>query len=224
MLKLYKNLKAQDWVLVILIVSITVAQVYFTMELTDKIADIVEGSSVRVVDYGVVPVYPVSPNVTQFALVGFLLGNTLTENGTVSRGVCEVDAQGMLMQVTERTKIEKRAECAAYLEEDGSTWRPLPFDTIVSMNCWGFTPDIFADLEAEFRKFYAENTANLLKAEFYLPFAVQAQKDRGLCDIRVYPTEAVWQGVTYAEDKPRVKAAIRALTDAGEYPADLWAD
>lgn len=157
-------------------------------------------------------------------MVGFLLGNTLTENGTVSRGVCDVDAQGMLMQVTERTKIEKRAECAAYLEEDGVTWRPLPFDTIVSMNCWGFTPDIFADLEAEFRKFYAENTANLLKAEFYLPFAVQAQKDRGLCDIRVYPTEAVWQGVTYAEDKPRVKAAIRALTDAGEYPADLWAD
>lgn len=157
-------------------------------------------------------------------MVGFQLGNTLTENGTVSRGVCEVDGNGMLVQVTERTKIEKRKNCAAYLEENGSTWQPLPFDTIVSMNCWGFTPDIFGDLETEFRKFYSESQVNLLKAEFYLPFAVQAQKDQGLCDIRVYPTEALWQGVTYAEDKPRVKAAIRALTDAGEYPADLWAD
>lgn len=157
-------------------------------------------------------------------MVGFRLGNTLTENGTVSRGVCDVDAQGMLIRVTERTKIEKRADCAAYLDEDGSTWRPLPFDTIVSMNCWGFTPDIFGNLEDEFRGFYAGCGDNPLKAEFYLPFAVQAQKDRGLCDIRVYPTTALWQGVTYAEDKPRVKAAIREMTERGEYPADLWAD
>lgn len=157
-------------------------------------------------------------------MVGFRVGNTLTENGTVSRGVCEVDASGMLLQVTERTKIEKRTGCAAYLEDDGETWTELPFESVVSMNCWGFTPDIFADLEAEFRSFYESNGENLLKSEFGLPFAVQAQKDRGLCDIRVYPTQSLWQGVTYAEDKPRVKAAIRAMTEAGEYPADLWAD
>ena len=158
-------------------------------------------------------------------MVGFRVGNTLTENGTVSRGVCEVDANGMLKQVVERTKIEKRESCAAYLNDDGETWTELDFDTIVSMNCWGFTPDIFGKLEEEFRAFYAENhEKNPLKSEFYLPFAVQQQKDEGVCDVRVYPTQSRWYGVTYAEDKPRVKAAINAMTDAGEYPADLWAN
>ena len=157
-------------------------------------------------------------------MVGFRLGNTLTENGTVSRGICEVAEDGTLNRVTERTKIEKRGNCAAYLEDDEKTWTEISFDTIVSMNCWGFTPDIFADLEAEFRSFYAGIASNPLKSEFYLPFAVQAQKDRGLCTISVYPTQSLWQGVTYPEDKPRVKAAIREMTAAGEYPADLWAD
>lgn len=158
-------------------------------------------------------------------MVGFRLGNTLTENGTVSRGVCEVDGEGKLIRVTERTKIEKREGCAAYLADDGESWTELPFDTTVSMNCWGFTPDIFGHLETELRSFYeAAVSANPLKCEFYLPFAVQAQMEAGLCEVSVYPTESVWQGVTYHEDKPRVKAAIGALVAAGEYPADLWAD
>ena len=158
-------------------------------------------------------------------MVGFRVGNTLTENGTVSRGVCEVDENGMLNRVVERTKIEKRASCAAYLEDDGETWTEIDFDTIVSMNCWGFTPDVFHKLEEEFRQFYAKNIAeNPLKSEFYLPFAVQQQKDEGVCDVRVYPTQSVWYGVTYTDDKPRVKAAIQGMTDAGEYPASLWAD
>ena len=92
------------------------------------------------------------------------------------------------------------------------------------MNCWGFTPDIFENLEAQFRAFYAKNESNPLKSEFYLPFAVQGQKDEGLCDVRVYPTQSHWYGVTYSEDKGRVKAAIQAMVNAGEYPADLWAD
>ncbi len=157
-------------------------------------------------------------------MVGFRLGNTLTENGTVSRGVCEVDDSGMLTKVVERTKIEKRDTCAAYLNDDGESWTELDFDTIVSMNCWGFTPDIFEKLEDEFREFYAKNADNPLKSEFYLPFAVQQQKDDGVCDVRVYPTQSRWYGVTYSEDKPRVKAAIQAMVEAGEYPADLWAD
>ena len=157
-------------------------------------------------------------------MVGFAVGNTLTENGAVSRGVCEVDESGKLIKVTERTKIEKRENCAAYLEDDGETWTEIPFDTIVSMNCWGFTPDIFGDLEDEFREFFKTVPQNPLKSEFYLPFAVQAQKDEGLCDVTVYPTSSVWQGVTYPDDKPRVKASIQAMMDAGEYPADLWAD
>ncbi len=157
-------------------------------------------------------------------MVGFRAGNTLTENGTVSRGVCEVGEDGKLIRVTERTKIEKRENGAAYLEDDGSTWTELPLDTVVSMNCWGFTPDLFRHLETELRGFYeAVVPTNPLKCEFYLPFAVQAQMEAGLCDVAVYPTESVWQGVTYPEDKPRVKAAIADLIAKGEYPADLWA-
>ena len=92
------------------------------------------------------------------------------------------------------------------------------------MNCWGFTPDIFRHLETELRGFYeASVPTNPLKCEFYLPFAVQAQMEAGLCDVKVYPTGSVWQGVTYHEDKARVKAAIGELVNAGEYPSDLWA-
>ena len=157
-------------------------------------------------------------------MVGFRAGNTLTENGTVSRGVCEVGEDGKLIRVTERTKVEKRGNGAAYLEDDGTTWTEMPFDTIVSMNCWGFTPDLFRHLETELRGFYeAAVPTNPLKCEFYLPFAVQAQMEAGLCDVAVYPTESVWQGVTYQEDKPHVKAAIADLIANGEYPADLWA-
>ena len=165
-----------------------------------------------------------SGDVAHHCMVGFRVGNTLTENGTVSRGVCDVDSDGMLKQVVERTKIEKRETCAAYLNDDGESWTELDFDTIVSMNCWGFTTDVFERLEAEFREFYEKNTGNPLKSEFYLPFAVQQQKDEGVCDVRVYPTQSRWYGVTYSDDKPRVKAAIQAMMDAGEYPADLWAD
>lgn len=154
-------------------------------------------------------------------MVGFRLGNTLTENGTVSRGECEVENE-MLARVTERTKIEKRETAAAYLTEAGD-WKEIPFSTIVSMNCWGFTPALFDELETGFRSFWQANAADLSKCEYYLPSAVQEQKDRGLCDVRVYPTSSKWLGVTYPEDKPSVKAAIAELIASGEYPADLWA-
>lgn len=154
-------------------------------------------------------------------MVGFHLGNTLTENGTVSRGECEVE-DGMLVRVTERVKIEKRESTAAYLTEAGD-WKELPFFTIVSMNCWGFTPALFDELEAGFRAFWQAHIADLSKCEYYLPAAVQEQKDAGLCDVRVYPTSSKWLGVTYPGDKPSVKAAIAELIAQGEYPADLWA-
>ncbi len=155
-------------------------------------------------------------------MVGFRLGNTLTENGTVSRGHCTVDENGMLTSVTERTKIMKKEDTAAYLADDGETWIDLPFDTIVSMNCWGFTPDFFGDLENGFVKFLSDLGSNPQKAEYYLPSAVDEQRLSGLCDVKVYPTQSVWQGVTYAEDKARVKASIRTMIDAGEYPEQLW--
>ena len=158
----------------------------------------------------------------QHCMVGFLLGNTLTENGTVSRGQCKVSPEGLLCSVTERTKIMKKEACAAYLDDDGVTWRDIPFDTIVSMNCWGFTPAIFDDLEREFSDFLANLGDNALKAEFYLPSAVDLQQKAGICDVRVYPTSSHWQGVTYPEDKARVKGAIREMLEQGEYRDDLW--
>ena len=160
--------------------------------------------------------------VAHHCMIGYYLGNTLTENGTVSRGECVVDAEGMLKSVTERTKIISRETDAAYLDDDGETWVALSKDTIVSMNCWGFTPDIFADLERSFAAFLDRVDANPLKCEYYLPATVDGQRERGLCDVRVYPTTAKWHGVTYAEDKAAVKAAIGALVESGEYPARLW--
>ncbi|MBQ9805036.1 MAG: nucleotidyltransferase [Clostridia bacterium] len=158
----------------------------------------------------------------QHCMVGFALGNTLTENGTVSRGQCEVGTDGMLRSVTERTKIMKKDTCAAYLADDGETWVDLPFETIVSMNCWGFTPAIFQKLEGSFTRFLEGLGDNPLKAEFYLPAAVDEQQKSGDCTVAVYPTASHWQGVTYPEDKARVKAAIAELIRSGEYPASLW--
>lgn len=160
--------------------------------------------------------------VAHHCMVGFRLLNTLTENGSVSRGQCEVDDTGMLKKVTERTKIVKTEKGAAYLADDGETWIDLPKDTIVSMNCWGFTPDIFKGLEKGLCDFLANIGENPMKAEYYLPFSVDEQNKQGNCDVRVYPTQEIWQGVTYPEDKPRVKDAIRDLIASGQYPNKLW--
>lgn len=158
----------------------------------------------------------------QHCMVGFRLGNTLTDFGTVSRGHCIVDERGMLESITERTKIKKDETSAAYLADDGETWIDLPFDTVVSMNCWGFTPAIFDRLGEDFAKFLSNLGGDPLKAEFYLPAAVDLQRTDGLCDVKVYPTKSVWYGVTYAEDKEHVKQSIRALIESGEYPEKLW--
>lgn len=160
--------------------------------------------------------------VAHHCMVGFRLSNTLTENGTVSRGQCETDANSMLTSVTERTKIQKKGSNAEYLEDDGNTWTEIPGNTIVSMNCWGFTPEIFADLESELTEFLNHMDSNPMKAEFFLPFAVDSQRQKGMCDVKVYPTQSVWLGVTYPEDKAPVKAAIRKLIERGEYPEVLW--
>ena len=160
--------------------------------------------------------------VAHHCMVGYAVRNTLTENGTVSRGECEVDQDGMLQSIVERTKIMKKDTCAAYLDDDGESWVDIPFDTIVSMNCWGFTPDFFNDLEADFAKFLSNLGENPMKAEYYLPYAVDAQRKSGACDVAVYPTKSVWYGVTYAEDKARVKSAIRSMIASGEYPEKLW--
>jgi NDP-sugar pyrophosphorylase family protein len=129
----------------------------------------------------------------------------------------------MLQSVNERTKITKKESCAAYLAEDGKTWIDLPFDTVVSMNCWGFTPALFDDIEADFAAFLQSlNQENEMKAEYFLPFCVDTLCKAGKCDVKVYPTTSSWLGVTYPEDKDAVKNALKALMQAGEYPQSLW--
>lgn len=159
--------------------------------------------------------------VADYALVGYRLGNTLTEHGHVARAVCTVDAAGFLVNAQERTRIERDGDAARFTE-DGETWYPLPADTIVSMNMWGFTPDAFAELGARFPGFLAANAANLEKAEYYIPTFVADLIREGRARAKVLATGERWHGVTYAQDKPRVKDAIRDLVAAGVYPERLW--
>lgn len=157
---------------------------------------------------------------TNYCMVGYVLRNTLTENGTVSRGRCKT-VDGMLDSITELTKIKTHGRDAQYLGEDGE-WIDLSGDTIVSMNCWGLTPAIFSELESGFVRFLEGEGGKAQKSEYYLPGAVDEIMHDGKCDVRVYPTTASWYGVTYSEDKPSVVASIKSLIDSGEYPAGLW--
>jgi len=166
----------------------------------------------------------VDVNSSEFMLAGFLVENTLTEHGTVARGVCETSADGYLTGITERTKIEKRPYGAAFTEDGGETWTDIPAGTVVSMNTWGFTPALFAEMAAEFPKFLENDVPkNPLKAEFFLPFVVDKMISDNSARVSVIDTGEKWYGVTYQEDKPVVQAAIRKLIDEGKYPENLWA-
>ncbi|MBO5407865.1 MAG: nucleotidyltransferase [Clostridia bacterium] len=156
----------------------------------------------------------------QYAMMGFILENTLTDNGSVARGICEVSADGFLKQITERTKIQK-FEDATKFEENG-IWTPIPKGSFVSMNTWGFTTSIFDELEARFPKFLEESQSNILKAEYFLPSVVDALIQEKKADVRVVPCQEKWYGVTYKEDKQPVMEAIQKMVDSGIYPAKLW--
>ena len=155
----------------------------------------------------------------KYAMVGYILENTLTENGTVSRGICEVDNGGMLVSVEERTEIRKDGDMAAYKSDDCIAHMPLR--SVASMNCWGFTPDIFDKLLEGFKKFLSEINTNELKCEYYLPFAVCDMLKAGECEVSVYSSEDSWYGVTYKEDKPFVVESIADLKEKGIYPKKL---
>ena len=155
----------------------------------------------------------------KYAMVGYILENTLTENGTVSRGICAVDESGMLTSVEERGEIRRDGDMAAYKSESGTAYMPLR--SVASMNCWGFTPDIFQKLSEGFAKFLSKKHADELKCEYYLPFAVCDMLQNGECDVRVYSSEDSWYGVTYKEDKPFVVESIAALKENGVYPTRL---
>lgn len=155
----------------------------------------------------------------EYCMVGYVLKNTLTENGTVSRGVCLCGEDGYLLDVTERTAIRPKGDVAVY-EENGEEIA-LPLDSVVSMNCWGFTPDIFDGVMEGFRVFLQNLGENSLKCEYYLPFAVRELMSAGKCRVRVMESEGAWYGVTYHEDKEKVKAGILSLKLGGEYPDRL---
>lgn len=157
----------------------------------------------------------------EYAMVGFLLKNALTENGSVARGVCELQ-NGNLAKVTERTKIFKRGCDAAYTE-DGEHFVPLSGDTVVSMNFWGYQPSMMEELERRFPVFLEERLPkDPVKCEFYLPFATDALIQEGSASVRVLKTDETWYGVTYREDLPTVVDAIAAMRRAGKYPEILF--
>ena len=154
-----------------------------------------------------------------FSMVGYLAKNTLTEHGSVARGVCEVDKKGELVNIVERLKIFKTPEGPAYTEDDGKTFVHFPEDNLVSMNFFGFTPSLFPALEARFPAFLTEAIEkNPLKGEFLIPQEVGRMLQAGKASVRVLSSPDRWYGVTYREDKPEVMQALNDLTDAGAYP------
>jgi len=158
-----------------------------------------------------------------YAMVGYRVNKTVTEHGSVARGVCVTDAAGNLQTVTERTCIEKDGDNARFSEDGGKTWTPLPGDTIVSMNLWGFTRSFIDEAQARFPMFLDKTLAeNPTKGEFFLPSVVSQLIDEGKARVKVLSSTDKWYGVTYHEDKQAVVSAIAEKTAAGLYPDDLW--
>ena len=157
-----------------------------------------------------------------YCMVGYLLGNTVTEHGSVARGVCVVE-NGYLADVEERLRIEKYEKGIHYTEDDGASWKDLSFDTIVSMNMWGFTPSFLDKLEEGFPEFLETAVpGNPAKAEYLLPRSVNEMLKKGAASVKMLTSEDKWYGVTYAQDKPMVVAALAELTKQGKYPDGLW--
>ena len=159
----------------------------------------------------------------QYCMVGYQIENTLTENGFVSRGVCKTSAEGLLTEITERTKIQWENEKIVYTEDDGKTWKNLPKGTTVSMNFWGFTPSMMKEMEAGFPaaldKILAENP---MKGEYFLPSVADRLIREGKAQVKVLKSQDRWYGVTYKEDKESVVSALQSMKDKGEYPDKLW--
>lgn len=156
-------------------------------------------------------------------MAGFYLGNTLSENGGVTRGVCQVSPEGYLEKVTETRNVVSTANGAGAKQPDG-TVLPLAMDAVVSMNMWGMGPEVIPAFEVGFRDFFRENRENLSTAEFLIPVFVDRLLQRGQATVRMLPTADRWFGITYRADTPAVREAFRELISRGEYGADLFAD
>ncbi len=158
----------------------------------------------------------------RYTMVGYALKNTLTENGHVARGICQTDAEGFLTGIDERTHIEKRGAGAAFTEDEGKTWTELSMDSTVSMNMWGFSQSILKELESGFVEFLKNNLPkNPLKAEYFLPFAVDGLLSEGKASVQVLNSQDKWYGVTYKEDKEMVVKAISELKKQELYPENF---
>jgi UTP-glucose-1-phosphate uridylyltransferase len=156
----------------------------------------------------------------EYSMVGFVLRNTLSEHGAVTRGVCAVDKQKMLLDhVIEMRHIERRNGAATHRDDHGE--HPLTGDEIVSMNMWGFTPSLFGHLQEEFRKFL-DKYGQEEKSELLIPSVVNTLVAENKVQVKVLPTASTWFGVTYKEDRPAVIESVRALIGRGEYPEKLW--
>ena len=158
-----------------------------------------------------------------YCMVGYELGKTVTDHGSVARGICVVDEKGYLADIAERTKIEKYEGGIHFLNDDGATWTDVTADTPVSMNMWGLTPGFLAEVEKDFPRFFQEDVpANPAKAEMFLPMTVGKLLEDKKATVKVLRTADKWYGVTYAADKPQVVAALKALAEQGAYPDGLW--
>lgn len=161
----------------------------------------------------------------RYTMVGYLLKNTVTENGYVSRGVCLTNEENELVSVTERTRIEKREDGIAYSEDGGETWTKLPEDTVVSMNMWGFTNSFLQEIKAGFPAFLDEGLeVNPMKCEYFLPAVVTRLLEEEKATVTVLKSKDKWYGVTYKEDKPVVEEAIRNMKSSGIYPENVWSN
>lgn len=157
-----------------------------------------------------------------YGMVGYRLANTVTENGSVARGICDVTGYDYLNSIQERTRIEKRPDGIAWTEDEGKTWHPLDDGTIVSMNMWGFNFSFMHELVADFPAFLDEGLKkDPLKCEYYIPSVVQKLLDEHRADVKVMTTPDRWYGVTYKEDKPTVVAALKKMREDGLYPEEL---
>lgn len=159
----------------------------------------------------------------KYCMVGFQIENTLTENGYVSRGVCELSEDNTLTDITERTKIQWQDEKIVFTEDDGATWTELPRGTFVSMNFWGFTSSMMKEMEARFPAFLDKAMVdNPMKGEYFLPGVVDQLIQEGKAEVKVLKSMDRWYGVTYKEDKESVVDALQSMKDKGEYPDVLW--
>ena len=161
----------------------------------------------------------------RYTMVGYELQNTVTDNGHVARGICQVSADGKLEGIQERTRIEKREGKIAFTEDDGETWTYVPGETLVSMNMWGFTRSILEEIQKGFPAFLEKGLAeNPMKCEYFLPTVVDNLEKAGRAEVSVLSSKDKWFGVTYKEDKPVVVEAIRKMKEEGLYPEKLWGE